>query len=269
MSGVDNYIAINKALWNAKTAYHVKSEFYGMDAFMAGRNTLHAIELGLLGDVKGKRVLHLQCHFGQDSLSLARMGAKVTGVDFSDEAIKTARDLNQQLGLDATFVCSDIYSLPKVLEGQYDIVFTSYGTVGWLPDMARWAAVVAHYVKPGGMFVIADFHPVVWMFSNDFGRVEYSYFNKEAIVETLEGTYADRKADLKQTEIGWNHNMAEIMQSLMDAGLQIDAFREFDTSPCNCFANMVSLETGGYQIAGMEGKLPMVYALRAVKPMGK
>jgi SAM-dependent methyltransferase len=261
----DNYIEVNKALWNKKTAYHIDSDFYALNDFIAGKSSLNDIELALLGDINGKSLLHLQCHFGMDTLSLARMGAKATGVDFSDVAIAKARELNAQLGLNANFVCTDIYDLPSKLDEQYDIVFTSYGTIGWLPDMQRWAQVVARYLKPGGQFIIVDFHPVVWMFSNDFSGIQYSYFNKEAIVETLEGTYADRNAPIAAEEIGWNHNFAEVMQNLIEAGLTIASFSEVDYSPYNCFSNMVEVSPGKFQIAGFEGKLPMVYALKAIK----
>jgi SAM-dependent methyltransferase len=260
-----NYIEVNRALWNQKTKFHVSSEFYGNESFLAGRSTLNQYELDLLGDVAGKSVLHLQCHFGQDTLSLARLGADVTGVDFSDEAIQQARELNSHLGLSAAFICTDIYNLPAVHDVQYDIVFTSYGTIGWLPDMKQYAEVVAKFLKPGGAFIIVDFHPVAWMFSSDFSKVEYSYFNKEAIVETLEGTYADRNADLMMTEIGWNHNLAEIIQSLITAGLTVSSFQEFENSPYNCFQNMVETAPGMYQIKGMEGKLPLVYALKCIR----
>ena len=168
MSEQEDYLVKNKAAWNAKTAVHIDSDFYDMPAFMGGETSLKSLELGLLGDVKGKRILHLQCHFGQDSLSLARMGASVVGVDLSDAAIEKARELAAELQLDATFVNCDIYSLKEHLQGEFDLVFTSYGTIGWLPDLNRWAAIVEHYLKPGGSFVMVDFHPVVWMFDNHF-----------------------------------------------------------------------------------------------------
>jgi len=163
-----NYIEINKALWDEKTKHHISSAFYNMHdgSFLKGKSSLNDIELQLLGNVAGKEVLHLQCHFGQDTLSLARLGAKATGVDFSAEAIKKARALNDQLALDAEFICCDIYSLQDSLEKQFDMVFASYGTIGWLPDMQRWAQIVARYLKPGGKFVFVEFHPVVWMFSS-------------------------------------------------------------------------------------------------------
>lgn len=262
-----NYIEINKALWDAKTQVHAASAFYNVEGFINGQSSLKEVELGLLGNISGKTLLHLQCHFGQDTLSLARLGAKVTGVDFSGEAIKKARELNELLALDAAFVCCDIYELPSCLDEQFDIVFTSYGTIGWLPDMQRWAQVVARYLKPGGMFVFVDFHPVMWMFDSAFTFVQYPYFNKEAIVETLSGTYADRTADIHQQEIGWNHDLSEVMQSLVDAGLHLLHFKEYDYSSHNCFANMVETLQGRFQIAGMEGRLPMMYSLVMQKPV--
>ncbi len=261
----DNYISINKALWNERTEHHLKSGFYNMEDFQQGKSSLNEIELDLLGDIKGKTVLHLQCHFGQDSLSLARMGARVTGVDFSDKAIAQAQELATGLHLDAAFICADVYTLPDMHHELYDIVFTSYGTIGWLPDIKRWAKVVSRFLKPGGIFVFAEFHPVVWMFDNDFTHIQYSYFNKEAIVETEAGTYADRSADINLKSVGWNHGLAEVMQALLDEGLQVDVFREYDYSPYSCFNKTVAVASGKYMIAGMEGKLPLVYALRAVK----
>lgn len=261
-----NYTEVNKKLWDAKTAHHVASDFYDNKSFVAGRSSLMDIEMGLLGDVKDKTILHLQCHFGQDTLSLARLGARVTGIDFSPEAISKARELNDQLHLDASFICSDIYQLPDHLDQQFDIVYTSYGVIGWLPDMEGWARIVARYLKPGGQFVFAEFHPVVWMFSSDFTGIEYSYFNREPIVEVLSGTYADRDAPIHLKEIGWNHDLAEVLQALINVGLRVDVFREYDYSPYNCFANTIEAAPGRYQVRGLEGKIPMVYALRATRP---
>ncbi len=260
-----DYLFTNKALWDEKTKHHIGSAFYKMDAFLQGASSLNDIELGLLGDVSGKKILHLQCHFGQDTLSLALLGAKVTGVDFSDAAIGKARELTKELGLDARFICTDIYSLPDVLNEQFDIVFTSYGVLGWLPDMKKWAEVVGQYIKPSGIFVLVEFHPVVWMFNPDFSAVQYSYFNKETIIETNSGTYAAKDADIIMTEIGWNHNLGEVLQHLIEVGLCIIEFREYDTSPYPCFANMVEIKPGGFQIKGMEGKLPLVYAVKGCK----
>ncbi len=179
----EEYIELNRQSWNARVNHHLNSEFYGVDSFLKGRNSLNEIERILLGDVKGKTLLHLQCHFGQDTLSLSRMGAKTTGVDLSDRAIETAQKLNEQLQLDAQFICCNIYDLPKHLNKQFDIVFTSYGTIGWLPDLNKWAKLIANSLKPDGQFIFAEFHPVVWMYDNDFTKVEYSYFNEKKLLK--------------------------------------------------------------------------------------
>ena len=261
----NNYLEINRRLWDERVGHHVSSGFYKMDDFMKGRSSLNDIELPLLGDVSGKKILHLQCHFGQDTLSLARMGAQVTGVDFSEKAIEKANELNQQLGLDARFLCCDIYELPQYLDEQFDIVFTSYGTIGWLPDVRRWALVVATFLATGGTFIIADFHPFVWMYNETFSEVKYAYFNKEAIEETETGTYTDKNAPIELQSVGWNHNFAEIIQSLLDEGLQLEVFAEYDYSPYNVFGEMTEMSGGHFQIKGLEGKLPLVYALKMSK----
>lgn len=265
MKTEEQYIDVNKALWNEKTKHHIGSAFYNVAGFLAGQTSLKEIELELLGNVNNKSLLHLQCHFGQDTLSWARMGVKATGVDLADGAIAEAQQLNKQLNLDAEFICSDIYDLPNHLEKKFDIVFTSYGTIGWLPDMNKWAKVVSHFLKPGGTFLIVEFHPVVWIFDNDFTYVQYPYFNKETIVENESGTYADRDAPMQLASISWNHNLAEVTQALIDNGLKIEVFSEYDYSPYDCFNKTVEIAPGKYNIQGMEGKMPMVYAIKATK----
>jgi len=260
-----DYLEVNRKLWNERTQHHVDSEFYDNTSFIAGRNTLNDIELRLLGDVKDKKIIHLQCHFGQDTLSLARMGASVTGVDLAEDAIETAVSQAKDMGLTADFITSNVYDIDHSLDGQFDIVFTSYGTIGWLPDMRRWANVVARLLKPGGKFVIAEFRPASGMFDNSFNRVDYSYFNKEAIIELENGTYADREAPMQLESVTWNHDLAEVIQALLDEGLQLRTFREYDYSPYNCLQDMVETAPGKFQVKGMEGKLPMVYALEMVK----
>jgi 2-polyprenyl-3-methyl-5-hydroxy-6-metoxy-1,4-benzoquinol methylase len=155
-----NYLEVNRNSWNNRVEAHLKSEFYDMEGFMKGNSSLNEIELKLLGDVKGKSILHLQCHFGQDSISLSRMGARVTGIDLSDKAIQKAEEIAKATQTDAKFICCDLYNLPKHLDEKFDIVFTSYGTIGWLPDMDKWAKIVSQYLKPGGQFVFVEFHPV-------------------------------------------------------------------------------------------------------------
>ena len=260
-----DYININKQSWNAKTDVHIASDFYDMEGFLAGKSTLNAIELELLGDVKGKRILHLQCHFGQDSMTLARMGSSVVGVDLSDKAVERATEFAQKLALDATFICCDIYDAPQYINEKFDIVFTSYGTIGWFPDLEKWAKVVAHFLKPKGHFVMADFHPMVWMYDNDFKEIFYSYFNVAPIVEEESGTYAETGADLQSKTVGWNHPISEILNSLLQSGLALKLFNEYDYSPYNCFNQTEEFEPNKFRIQSFGNKIPMVYSILATK----
>ena len=260
-----DYISINKVTWNEKTRHHVTSDFYDQESFLAGKSSLKSIELALLGDVSQKKILHLQCHFGQDTLSLARMGAQVTGLDFSDEAIGIAQKTAKQLELDANFVCCDVYEAKKHINEKFDIVFTSYGTIGWLPDLDRWAEVIAHFLKPGGQFIFVEFHPVVWMFDDDFEQIAYNYSKSEPIIESVEGTYADREADMVTKTVSWNHSLSEVMTSLLDQGLQIENFKEYNFSPYNCFNKTVKIEEDKFRIAHLSDFIPMVYSIVSVK----
>jgi len=154
-----DYYDTNKARWNELVGLHAKSEEYDLEGFIAGRNSLHRVELDILGDIAGKSLLHLQCHFGLDTLSWARLGAKVTGVDFSESAIELARQIAARIGVDAEFICSNVYDLPEVHEGEYDIVFTSVGVLCWLQDIRGWGRIIARYLKPGGVFLLVESHP--------------------------------------------------------------------------------------------------------------
>ena len=262
-----DYKSINKKLWNDLTEVHIGSAFYDVPSFINGKTSLKGPELQLLGDLRGKKVLHLQCHFGMDSISMSRMGAKVTGVDLSDRAIEVAVDLSKDCKVDAQFICSDVYDLVNHHKGQYDIVYSTYGTIGWLPDMDRWANVVHNYLKPGGRLILIEFHPVIWMLSYDFKSIDYSYFNIQPIEEISEGSYTDTDAPIKNPSISWNHPIGEVQTALLDSGLTIDHFSEYDYSVYNCFENTVRLGEDRFQIKGLEGKLPMMYALSAVKPI--
>ncbi|MFV0605767.1 MAG: class I SAM-dependent methyltransferase [Niabella sp.] len=262
---ISNYIKANKKYWNDTVSVHTASSFYNMDDFLRGKSSLQPIELSLLGNIKGKSILHLQCHFGQDSISLARRGAMVTGVDFSDKAIDSAKELARKTGTSVKFVCCDIYSLPEYLEGKFDIVFTSYGTIGWLPDLKKWAFIISKYLKAGGFFVMVDFHPVVWMLDNDFKKITYRYFNDKPIVEETLGTYANRKAPMQHKTISWNHSIGEILNNLIKNGLQIDAFNEYDYSPYNCFKHTVEIAPDRFQIKHLGNKIPMMYSIKALK----
>ena len=255
------YFDINRRLWNEKTEIHLKSNFYEMDAFLKGKNTLKPIEMKLLEDIKGKSILHLQCHFGQDSLSLSRLGAKVTGLDISDKSIETARKLNDQLGLDAHFVCSDLFSAKEHIDEKFDIVFTTYGTIGWLPDMNKWADVISHFMKPGGKFIFVELHPLIWMYDDKFEQILFSYFNKEARVEVSPGTYANQEADIHLEEVGWNHPLSEVITALMSKKLKLMHFEEFNYSPHKCFKGMTEISDGQFIIKSIGNKVPMTYSL--------
>ena len=260
------YFESNKSLWNKRTSINTQSEFYGLEEFKKGKTSLNFVELEALGDVKEKSLLHLQCHFGMDTLSWARFGAKATGVDFSDEAIKLAKELNTELNLDAEFICSNVYDLKEKLDRKFDIVFNSYGVIGWLPDLNKWAEIINHFLKPGGTFFLAEFHPVIWMYDSEIKNLKYSYFNSgNPIEEKVKGTYADKNAEIEMTEYGWNHSLDEVFNSLKNNGLQVESFNEYPFSFYNCFPDMVKGKDNFWRIKGFENILPLMYSLQAIK----
>ncbi len=265
MSENEGYLEINRESWNRRTEKHVDSDFYKNDAFISGASSLNDIELGYLTNLEGKSILHLQCHFGQDTISMSRLGANITGVDLSNIAIERATELALKTKQSAKFICSDVYDLPNHLDDKFDIVFTSYGTIGWLPDMDKWAKVVSHFLKPGGKLVFVEFHPVVWMFDDDFSRVGYNYFNSEAIIEELDGTCATKESNEKFDSITWNHPISEVVNALLSNGLKIEILDEFDYSPYNCFRHTDEFEAGKYRIEHIGNKIPMVYSIVARK----
>jgi SAM-dependent methyltransferase len=266
----------NRSLWEAWTAIHAEGEFYDLAGFRAGGVRLRDEEIEAVGDVTGKTLLHLQCHFGIDTLSWARLGAVVTGADFSPAAIRLARELAADLGFsDARFVESNLYDLPANLEGEFDVVYTSRGVLGWLPDIAGWARVVAHFVKPGGIFYISEIHPVAQAFENEGVepgelRLAYPYWeHREPLVFEVQGSYADPTADVgEQREHGWDHGLGEIVTALIDAGLTLEWLRE---SPELEWAADFLVETepgsGRYRLPPeTKGELPLMFSLRARKP---
>lgn len=265
MNSEQNYIEINRQSWNNRTDTHLKSEFYNLDGFLHGKTSLNEIELNLLGNIKGKTILHLQCHFGQDSISLSRLGADVTGVDFSDKAIESAKQIAKDTNSNAKFICCDIYDLPNHLNEKFDIVFTSYGTIAWLPDLDKWAKIITQFLKPNGLFVFVEFHPVVWMFDDNFDKICYRYFNSGAIIETEIGTYADKKADITQSSVMWNHGLSEVVNNLIGNGLEINSLDEFDYSPYNCFNKTIEFEPKKFRIEHLNNKIPMVCSVTATK----
>lgn len=261
------YFEVNKETWNKKVSIHKASEFYDVEGFKKGKSSLNTYELAEVGDVNGKSLLHLQCHFGQDTLSWSRLGAKCTGIDLSDEGIKEAVKLNNELCLNATFVESNVYDVPKKVKGKFDIIFTSYGVIGWLPDLKTWGEIIANKLKKGGVFYMIEFHPIVWMF--DFlqtpPKLTYPYLNSEVIYEEYNGTYTNNDAAIISKEYGWNHGLGEVVTALTAAGLQIEFLHEFEKSPYNVFPEMDKTEDGMYVLKENQRMFPLLYSIRATK----
>ncbi|BCY28762.1 class I SAM-dependent methyltransferase [Flavobacterium okayamense] len=260
-----DYFEINKQTWNNKVPVHLASDFYNQKEFLKGKNSLPEVDQEILGDITNKSILHLQCHFGQDSISMARMGAKVTGIDLSDKAIDEAKKINSALNLDTKFICCNVYDTLEHINEQFDIVYTSYGTIGWLPDLDKWANVISKSLKTGGKLIFIEFHPVLWMFDDDFKEIKYHYHNEKPIIEEYTGTYANKEADIKTDYIGWNHSLSEVFSSLINQGLQIQHFKEYDYSPYNCFNETIEFEKGKFRIKHMDNKIPMLFSLIATK----
>ncbi len=217
----DKYFSTNRETWNKKVVAHTASDFYDVDGFKKGACSLNKYELDALGDVQGKSLLHLQCHFGQDTLSWSRRGAHCTGVDISDEGIAYAKMLSKELMIPAEFVACNVLDVSSYISEKFDIVFTSYGTIGWLPDLKPWGKMIAERLKHGGVFYIIDFHPIVWMFDYTSGtaHLKYGYHQKEVIYEEYSGTYADQSHAMISKEYGWNHGLGEVVSALCEAGL--------------------------------------------------
>ena len=271
MTRLEKYFEANRKMWDEFAKVHIDSKTYETKGFLEGQTTLKSIELEELGDVQGKTLLHLQCHFGLDTLSWAREGAKVTGVDFSGEAIRLARELTEKTNLDAKFIQSNIYDLPDVLDEKFDIVFTSYGVHCWLPDLNRWAEIVAHFLKPGGTFYIAEFHPFMWVFDNEDPnsfKLKYTYFhNPEPYEWDVDGSYAGFDAKIEPcVDYEWAHGMADIINAIIDSGLQIQFLHEFPKSSFQHFPFFVKKEDGYWYYDNPEIQLPLVYSIKAIKP---
>ena len=260
-----NYFEVNKDTWNKKVGVHAQSDMYNMEAFKAGETSLMPYELKALGDVSGKSLLHLQCHFGQDTLSWSRMGAKCVGVDLSDEGVKLAKALNEELKLDAEFVCCNVLDTSQHVSETFDIVYTSYGVIGWLPDLKPWAKMISERLKVGGEFYIVEFHPILWMFDYVDGKpqMKYHYNQKEVIYEEYEGTYADQSSKMVSKEYGWNHGLSEVVNALIEAGLQIDYLNEYDESPYDVFPDLIKLDNGMYKMK--DQLFPMLFEIKATK----
>jgi SAM-dependent methyltransferase len=271
-------LELNRERWNEATRFHTRGNVYGVEDFKAGACRLHRVEVEELGDVRGKRLLHLQCHFGLDTLSWARRGALVTGVDFSPEAVEFARGLSAETGVPGTFVCSDVYALPQSLNAaaSFDIVYTSYGALNWLPDIGSWAKVVAHHLAPGGFFYIAEAHPTALMFPTDEDlaaaggfRPWLSYFHDPAGIRwPPSADYADPDARHSVACHEWHHSMGDILNALIEAGLVIEWLHEFPYCAWEVVAGCRMVERfssshGYYGLPDSPPKIPLMFTLRA------
>ncbi len=260
---LNNYSKTNRKLWNGLTRIHEKSDFYNLEEFKSSRNSLKQIEIEEVGEVAGKSMLHLQCHFGFDSISWAVKGAQVTGVDFSSEAISLADSLSRELQVPAHFICSDIYDLPDSLEQKFVIVFTSYGVLNWLNDLNKWANLIAHYLKPDGFLYIIEFHPLVGML-NDDGEFEYGYFfHSQPEHFFQQGSYASPDADISQESFVWAHGLGEIVTALINEGLKIEFLHEYPFSTHNCFPFLEEKSPDQYILKNKHISIPLMYSIKA------
>ena len=267
---LDAAFATNRSLWNGWTRLHEGSAFYDVPAFRAGACTLKPPELAALGDVTGKSLLHLQCHFGLDTLSWARRGARVVGVDLADEAVALARRLSAETGVPGTFVEANVLDLPEALPPgvprTYDVVFTSYGVLAWLPDLARWARAVAACLAPGGTFCMVEFHPLVGALADDGRTLAMPYFSTGApIVLQAHGSYAAPDAPMVHDSVEWAHSLADVVQALLDAGLRLEELREYPYSSYGCFPFVVQRAPDEWVLRDGGPAVPLMYSVRAVR----
>ncbi|HEX8931839.1 MAG TPA: class I SAM-dependent methyltransferase [Patescibacteria group bacterium] len=260
-----NYAKINKQWWNEVTPIHAKSSFYNLDGFKAGQTSLFDIELNELKKVKGKTLLHPLCHFGMDTLSWAREGAIVTGVDLSNKAISLAQKLSTEVKVPATFICSDIYALPNVLDQKFDIIFCSYGVLCWISNLKKWATIISHFLNRGGTFYIVELHPFTNILSADF-KLDYKYFDRGPYVDDSTGTYTDWEADIHRETYIWNHPIGEVVNSLIDQGLKIEFVHEFPYTMYDQFPGfMKKNKQNQYFLKNKLIQIPLLFSLKATK----
>ncbi len=261
----------NRASWDERTPIHVASAFYDVPGFVAGRPTLRPFEPDELGPVEGCSLVHLQCHFGLDTLSWARRGAEVTGLDFSAPAIEQARKLAAEIGVRARFEQADVYDAPDVLGRRYDVVYTGTGALNWLPDMERWADVVRRLLEPGGRFYLLEIHPVVHALADDSLQWAHDYFGHagEPTVWDEDTTYADPDARLTNTVTHeFAHPIGEVVSALAGAGLRIELLREHDQCSSRRwpFLERVPGPRAMYRLPASMPRLPLDYSVLATAP---
>lgn len=259
----------NRALWDELAPVHARA-YKEVDLLKKGEPVLDEIELREVGEVEGKTLLHLQCHIGTDTLAWARRGAQVTGVDFSLRSIALAQELRGELGLEATFICINIYELPAALDEPFDIVYTSRGVLCWLRDLEGWARIIAHFLKPGGIFYIMEAHPFCYAFERaDEGelRLTYPYFHspEPRVWDDLDGDYADGDYIPRHPSYEWQWSLSDIVGALLEAELQIELFNEYERLFFKLFSGMTEGPERWYRLPEYAGKLPLLFTLRARK----
>lgn len=260
-----DYTKINKKWWDNVTQIHAASKLYDLKSFKKGKTSLQSIELQELGNVKGKTLLHLMCHFGMDTLSWAREGAIVTGVDISDSSINLANKLSKELEIPANFIASDIYDLPKVLDTTFDIVFTSYGVLLWLSNIESWAEIIYERLKQGGTFYIVELHPFTNMLNSEC-QIEHKYFEKGPYLDDSPGTYTDWNADIQGKTYAWFHTFGEVINALVKAGLIIEYIHEFPFTMYNQFPGLMKKnKQGQYVLKNPDMQMPLLFSLKATK----
>ena len=270
---MDERFAPNRAWWDERVAGHVDSEFYDVARFRQGGSTLRPFELEEVGDVTGKRLAHLQCHFGLDSMSWARAGASVRGLDFSGPAVEAANGLARELGIDASFVQADVYDAVSALDGErFDVVYTGLGALNWLPDLPRWASVVASLLADGGFLYVAEFHPFTWIFADDDPIIELDYFHDPQGVsfdDDEQGSYADLDVPTRNNAtVEWAHPLADVITAVLGAALRLELLSEHDYTLFPRFADLEPdnefLSAGViYRQPAGKPRLPLMYSLRA------
>jgi SAM-dependent methyltransferase len=263
-------MSVNRRKWDESVPLHLRSPAYDLSSFLHGRSTLDPVEVRQMGSVRGKTLLHLQCHFGLDTLSWARRGAIATGVDFSRPAIREACRLARRTGLRARFLPSNVYDLPDVLGEQFDVVYTAKGALWWLPDIDRWAQVVARFLKPGGRFFLLEDHPVAELFATERAPLRLvprnPYFGVRPVREDSDGTYATSAKMRHRVTYGWIHPVSRVLSSLIDHGLEIERVREYPFSYWQFYPILSRDRRGHWQFPGQKGMLPLMWSVTARRP---
>jgi SAM-dependent methyltransferase len=263
-----DWLELNRALWDERVPIHVTGDFYDVEGFLAGRSSVRPFELDELGEVTGCSLVHPQCHFGQDTLSWARHGARVTGLDFSAPAIEAARSLAEQAGLEAEFIQANIYDAVAALGGRrFDVVYTGLGALNWLPDIERWASTMASLLATGGRFYLVELHPITEVFAEDSLEVTESYFDPGPHAYDEPGTYADPSAPTKQNRsIEWRHPLGEVVSAIISAGLRLEFLHEHPYTESLRWPFLERDADRIYRMPAGRPELPLMYSLRATRP---